>query len=102
VLPVTVMLNDGVIGAVAASTVTNTVADAGVALPDPCGLLPVTLGYSAVMLYVPTARDVIDSVATPEEFRAAVPITEDPFMKLTVPVGGAVPLSVTVAVKMSA
>ncbi len=54
------------------------------------------------MLYVPTARDVIDSVATPEEFRAAVPITAAPFMKLTVPVGEEVPPSVTVAVKISA
>ena len=96
------MLKDGVIGAVAASTVTNTVADAALALPDPCGFVVVTLGYWAVMLYVPTARDVIDSVATPEEFRAAVPITADPFMKLTVPVGDDVPLSVTVAVKISA
>jgi hypothetical protein len=96
------MVKDGAIGTVAASTVTNTVADAGLALPDPCGLLPATLGYWAVMLYVPTARDVIDSVATPEEFRTAVPMTADPFMKLTVPVGEGVPLSVTVAVKMSA
>jgi len=102
VLPVTVMLKDGAIGAVAASTVTNTVADAGPALPDPCGLVPVTLGYWAVMLYVPTAKDEIDSVATPEEFRAAVPITAEPFIKLTVPVGDDVPLSVTVAVKISA
>jgi hypothetical protein len=96
------MLKDGTIGTVAASTVTNTVADAGLALPDPCGLAPVALGYWAVMLYVPTARDVIDNVATPEEFRAAVPITAEPFMKLTVPVGGVVPLSFTVAVKISA
>jgi hypothetical protein len=94
------MLKDGTIGTVAASTVTNTVADAGLAPPDPCGLVPVALGYWAVMLYVPTARDVIDSVATPEEFRAAVPITAEPFIKLTVPVGDAVPL--TVAVKISA
>ena len=101
-LPLTVMLKDGTIGAVAASTVTNTVADAGLALPDPCGLLPVTLGYWAVRLYVPTARDVIDSVATPDEFRAAVPRTEEPFIKLTAPVDTAVPFSVTVAVRMSA
>jgi hypothetical protein len=99
------MLNDGTIGAVAALTVTKTVADAlatGPALPDPCGVGLVVLGYWAVRLYVPTARDVMDSVATPEEFRAAVPSTVDPFMKLTVPVGEVVPLSLTVAVRISA
>lgn len=96
------MVKDGTIGAVAASTVTDTVADTGFVLPDACGWVPVTLGYWAVMLYVPTANDVIDSVATPEEFRAAVPITAEPFMKLTVPPGDVVPLSVTVAVRISA
>jgi hypothetical protein len=96
------MLKDGSIGAVAALTVTNTVADAGLALPDPCGVEPVVLGYWAVRLYVPTASDVIDSVATPEEFRPAVPITVEPFMKLTVPTGEVPPLSVTVAVRISA
>jgi hypothetical protein len=102
VLPLTVMVKDGAIGTVAASTVTNIVADAGLVLPDPCGLVPVALGYCAVMLYVPTARDVIESVATPAESRGAVPITAEPFMKLTVPVGEAVPVSDTVAVKTSA
>ena len=96
------MLKDGTIGAIAAFTVTNTVADAGLAPPDPCGVLPAVLGYWAIMLYVPTAKDVIDSVATPAEFKAAVPITEEPFMKLTVPVGDFVPLSDMVAVRISA
>ena len=98
----TVMVKDGTIGAVAASTVTNTVAEAGLPLPDTCGWVAVALEYSAVMLYVPTAIDVIDSVATPEEFRAAVPSTAEPFIKLTVPAGDAVPVSATVAVKISA
>jgi hypothetical protein len=99
------MVKDGAIGAVAASTVTKTVADAlaaGLAPLDPCGVEPAVLGYWAVRLYVPTANDVIDSVATPEEFRAAVPRTVAPFIKLTVPVGTAVPLSVTLAVRMRA
>jgi hypothetical protein len=45
---------------------------------------------------------VIDSVATPEEFKPAVPITVEPFMKLTAPTGEIPPLSVTVAVRISA
>jgi hypothetical protein len=104
VLPLTVILNDGTIGAIAALTVTKTVADAlaGLALPDPCGVGLVVLGYWAVRVYVPTAREVMGSVATPEEFRTAVPITVEPFMKLTVPVGTLVPLSLTDAVRTSA
>jgi hypothetical protein len=87
------MLKDGTIGAVAALTVTEAAADVL------AGKLAVPV-YWAARLYVPTARDVVDSVATPEEFRVAVPSTVEPFMKLTVPVGEVVPL--TVAVRSSA
>jgi hypothetical protein len=58
------------------------------------------LAYTAVRLYEPPAKDVVESVATPEEFSVAVPSTAEPFMKLTVPVGTVVPL--TVAVRLSA
>ena len=81
------------VAAVAAFTVTESAAEVlerKLALPE----------YAAVRLYVPAARDVVDSVATPEAFNVAVPRTVDPFRKLTVPDGVVVP--VTVAVKASA
>lgn len=43
--------------------------------------------YSAVSLYVPGARDAVESVATPDGSRVPVPSSLDPFLKLTVPVG---------------
>jgi hypothetical protein len=43
----------------------------------------------------------VGSVATPEEFTLAVPITVDPFMKLTVPDNEDVPLALTVATRFS-
>ena len=43
-----------------------------------------------------------DSVARPEEFTLPDPSTVDPFMKLTVPVGDALPLALTVATRLSA
>ena len=58
--------------------------------------------YWAVRLYVPGARDVMDSIAAPEEFRVAVPSAVEPLMKLTMPVGEVVPLALTVAVRSSA
>ncbi len=42
------------------------------------------------------------SVATPEEFTLADPSTVEPFMKLTVPVGEAVPVALTVATSLRA
>jgi hypothetical protein len=57
--------------------------------------------YLAVRLYVPAARDAVESVATPEEVRLPVPSNVEPFMKLTVPVGEIV-LPFTVAVRASA
>jgi hypothetical protein len=56
--------------------------------------------YCAVRLWDPSARVVVDSVATPEEFRVAVPSTVEPFRKLTVPAGTVVSLPLTVAVKV--
>ena len=56
----------------------------------------------AVKLSVPVAREVVDSVATPEELRVPVPSSVEPLRKLTVPVGGALPLPVTVAFKVNA
>ena len=41
-------------------------------------------------------------MATPEAFRVAVPSGVEPFRKLTVPVGVEVPLTLTVAVRVSA
>jgi hypothetical protein len=58
--------------------------------------------YKAVKLYVPAARDAVDSVATPEGFRAAVPRTVLPFRKVTAPVGMAAPFACTVAVRVNA
>jgi hypothetical protein len=43
----------------------------------------------------------VDSVATPEEFRVAVPSTVEPLMKLTVPDSEVVPLALTVATRFS-
>jgi hypothetical protein len=80
---------------VAAFTVTETAAD----VLERKLAVPV---YWAVRLYVPAPRDVGGSVATPEEFRVAVPSTVEPFMKLTVPVGTVVPFSLTVATRISA
>jgi hypothetical protein len=57
--------------------------------------------YAAVKLYVPAARDVMESVATPEEFSVAVPSTVEPFMKVTVPFDAVALLPLTVAVKVS-
>jgi hypothetical protein len=50
-------------------------------------------------LYVPAARDVVESVATPEEFSVAVPSTIEPFRKLTEPTGTVVPETVAVRLK---
>ena len=58
--------------------------------------------YCAVRLYLPTASDAVDTVATPEEFKAAVPRTALPFRKVTVPVCMAAPFACTVAVRISA
>jgi hypothetical protein len=44
----------------------------------------------------------VESVATPEAFRVAVPSTVEPFKKLIDPVGVEVPLQFTVAVRVSA
>jgi hypothetical protein len=54
------------------------------------------------MLYLPAARDEVDSVATPEEFRDPVPNTAEPFMNLTGPVNNALSPPFTVAVRVSA
>ena len=79
----------------AAVTVTGAVADTlGPKLEVPT--------YRAVKLYVPAGRDVIDSAATPEEFTLPDPSTVEPFMKLTVPVGEAVPVALTVATRLRA
>ena len=58
--------------------------------------------YLTVKLSVPVAREVVDIVATPEEFRVAVPSSVEPLRKLTVPVGVTVPLPLTVAFKVNA
>jgi hypothetical protein len=80
---------------VAAFTVTETAAEV-------LARKPAVPEYAAVRLYVPAASDVVDSVATPEVFRAAVPSSVEPFRKLTVPDGTVVPLPPTVAVRASA
>jgi hypothetical protein len=53
----------------------------------------------AVSSCCPIGSDVEDSFATPEEFKAAVPRTVDPFRKVTVPVGLVAPSVFTVAVR---
>jgi hypothetical protein len=58
--------------------------------------------YAAVRLYVPAASDVVENVATPEEFKVAVPNTVKPFKNLTVPVGEPAPPLFTVAVRLNA
>ena len=54
----------------------------------------------AVIVSLPRGRDDVMIVATPEEFKLAVPITVLPLLKVTVPVGIPV-LEVTVAVKVT-
>ena len=51
---------------------------------------------------MPAGRDAVVSVATPDEFKFADPNGVDPFMKLTGPDTGVVPVVVTVATKVSA
>ncbi len=58
--------------------------------------------YLAVRLYVPGARDAVESVATPKEFKLLVPSSVEPFRKVTVPVGDTESFAVTLAVKTSA
>lgn len=54
------------------------------------------------MLYLPTASDDIDIVATPLAFKAAFPRTTLPFRKATEPAGTVDPVAFTVAVRVSA
>jgi hypothetical protein len=57
--------------------------------------------YLAVRLYVPGARDAVESVATPEEFKLLVPSSVEPFRKVTVPVGDTESFAATLAVRTS-
>jgi hypothetical protein len=58
--------------------------------------------YWAVRLFAPLAREVVESVATPDEFRVAVPSSAEPFRNLTEPPGTVLPLPSTVAVRARA
>lgn len=58
--------------------------------------------YCAVRLYVPTGSDVLTSVVAPELFNATVPRDDDPFRKVTEPVGVVEPALFTFAVRESA
>ncbi len=49
-------------------------------------------------LYVPAAKDLVESVATPDPFNVAVPNVVEPFMNRTIPVGKIPPFPFTVAV----
>jgi hypothetical protein len=105
VLPPAVKLKGGTIGMDGAFTVTETAAEVlerKLAFPESWAVGLAVPEYAAVRLYVPAASDVVDSVATPEAFRAAVPSSVEPFRKLTVPDGTVVPLPPTVAVRASA
>ena len=57
--------------------------------------------YNAVSVYVPGANEVVETEATPAEFRVAVPSCEDPFWKITVPAGVVVPVPFTIAVNVN-
>ena len=69
-------------------------------------MLPVKSGsppYTTVIECVPTERDAVLRLATPEPFSVAVPSTVVPSSKVTVPVGVPEPgaLAVTVVVKVT-
>jgi hypothetical protein len=57
----------------------------------------------AVRLCVPTVSDAVDNLATPEEFKVAVPREVDPFRNVIVPAGerGLLPFTVAVRARVS-
>lgn len=57
--------------------------------------------YFAVRSYLPTTREEVASVATPEEFKVAEPSIAGPLKKLTTPFGIAELMPVTIAVRVS-
>ena len=54
----------------------------------------------AVIARVPALSELVENVATPEEFKGLWPITSEPSRKVTYPVGTP-PDEVTVAVKVT-
>ena len=97
--PATTELGDATRLVVVVTLAAVTVTEAAAEVLEPKLEFPT---YREVRLYVPAGRDVTDSVATPEEFTLPDPSTVDPFMKLTAPVGDALPLALTVATRLSA
>jgi hypothetical protein len=63
---------------------------------------PAFPAYAAERLYLPTANEDVDKVATPEAFKTPVPNTVLPFRNVTEPAGLVAPVDCTVAVSATA